>query len=185
VHGFIFTEIKKYVGEKLGRAAWPELLQRAGLGRREFENFLSYPDEEAVALVGAAAATTGLPADAILEDFGAFLGEDLVEIYRPLIDPAWRTLEFLANVEETIHHVVRSRNRQAAPPNLVCRRSGPHEVVIVYRSQRRLCALARGIVRGVAQQYGEQVEVREETCMHRGAPSCEIHVERRGGGAQK
>src|SRR5437867_2902721 len=33
------------------------------------------------------------------------------------------------------------------------------------RSERRMCGVAKGIIRGVAAHYGEQVEVEEESCM--------------------
>jgi hypothetical protein len=39
-----------------------------------------------------------------------------------------------------------------------------------------MCSLARGIAVGVAGHYGETIELDEETCMHRGDPSCRIRV---------
>ena len=45
MHGFIFYEIRKYVESKLGKETWLVLLEKAGLGRKEYENFLMYPDE--------------------------------------------------------------------------------------------------------------------------------------------
>ncbi|MCI0346838.1 MAG: heme NO-binding domain-containing protein [Chloroflexi bacterium] len=176
MHGFILAEIKKYVETKFDRKTWYALLERAGIPNREYTNFLEYPDGEAVAIVGVASEVTGLPPAAILEDFGAFLGADLLRIYRPLIHPGWRTLDFLAHIEETIHRVVRERNRNARPPALACRRTGADEVMILYTSGRKMCALARGIALGVAGHYGEQVALDEETCMHRGDPSCRIRV---------
>ncbi|HEX4953304.1 MAG TPA: heme NO-binding domain-containing protein [Thermoanaerobaculia bacterium] len=176
MHGFIISEIKKYVETKLGRDAWPALLEQAGLGKKEYENFLMYPDEEVVTMVVTASQITGLEVAVILEDFGLFIGGDLIRIYKPLLNPSWRTLDFLANVEDTIHHVVRTRNKQAKPPALVCSRTGPNEVTVVYRSARRMCALAKGIVRGVAGHYGETVEIREATCMTQGDPTCQIKV---------
>jgi hypothetical protein len=181
VHGFILSEIKKYVEAKFDRKTWYALLERAGIADREYTNFLEYPDGEAAAIVGVAAEVTGLPPAAILEDFGAFLGADLLRIYRPLIHPGWRTLDFLAHIEETIHRVVRERNRTARPPALACRREGADQVLIVYTSPRKLCAIARGIVHGVAGHYGEAVTIDEETCMHRGDASCRIRVIRAAG----
>lgn len=176
MHGFVLTEIQRYVESRFDRKTWYALLERAGFADREYVNFLEYSDEEAVRLVGTASAMTGMPAESILDDFGFFLGGDLLRIYRPLVDPSWGTLDFLANVERTIHHVVRDRNRQAKPPALVCRRLSPAEVMIVYTSPRKMCSLARGIVRGVAAHYGEDVELVEESCMHRGDAACNLRV---------
>ena len=183
MHGFIFAEMQKYVEVHFDRGTWFAILQKAGLSEKSYENFLDYKDEEAVAIVTTASEMTGKPAADILEDFGAFLGGDLVDVYRPIIDPTWKTLDFLANVEETIHHVVRSRNRKAKPPGLRCTRNGPNEVLIDYSSPRKLCALARGIARGVAAHYGEDVSIQEESCMHSGDPSCQIRVTQSSGSA--
>lgn len=175
VHGFIFSEVRKYVETKFDRETWLILLDKAGLGRKEYENFLSYPDGEVVGIVVAASELTGLPVPAILEDFGRFIGEDLLRIYRPLIDPQWRTLEFLLNIEQTIHHVVRTRNRQAQPPHLAATRTAQDEVTILYTSARKMSALGRGIVQGVAKHYGQEVEVQEVPLATDGS-RCEIRV---------
>src|SRR5687767_10942272 len=121
MHGLIFTELRDYVIAKLGGDAWPALLDRAKLGAKSYLNYREYPDDEVVLLVVTASEVTGLPAGTILEDFRAFPAPHLFRIYRPLIDPSWRTLEFIENTEATIPPVVRSRNSAAKPPTLRCR----------------------------------------------------------------
>lgn len=177
MHGFIFSEAKKFVTATHGVVAWFTILEKAGLGSKEFANYLEYPDEEIVRIVGVASEITQVSADAILDDFGAFLGEDLLEIYKPLTRPEWKTLDFLLQTEETIHHAVRTRNSQAKPPALAVSRLNESAVVVDYRSSRRLCSLAKGIARGVAKHYGEQVNVVDESCMLTGAEACRIRVE--------
>jgi hypothetical protein len=76
-------------------------------------------------------------------------------VYGPLLDSEWRTLDVIQHTEETIHRVVRMRQPGAAPPRLRVDRASPDEVAIHYDSPRRLCAVARGIVRGVAKHFGE------------------------------
>ena len=176
LHGFIYSEIKSYVEAKFDRKTWSEILRNAGLAEKEYANFLDYKDEEAVAIVTTASQMTGTPAADILEDFGVFLGGDLLRIYRPVINRNWRTLDFLANVEDTIHEIVRSRNQAAKPPALSCERISPNEVMIVYSSARKMCSLARGIARGVAEHYGDRIDITEDSCMHHGAPACKIRV---------
>ena len=156
MHGIIFAELKKYVQARHGDDTWKALLQRAGLGVSIYLPIREYPDEEVVAIVGAASEATGAPAGEILEDFGGFIAPDLLSMYRSLVKPEWRTLEFLENTEETIHRVVRIKDPSARPPELRCERVSEREVVIRYTSARRLCAVARGIVRGVAGHYGDR-----------------------------
>ncbi|MEM7480202.1 MAG: heme NO-binding domain-containing protein [Acidobacteriota bacterium] len=159
MHGFIFSEIQDYVSTKLGAETWKALLREAGLANRQYEKFIEYPDEEAVKIVMTASEMTSQPATAILEDFGRFLGPHLLKVYRPLINPSWKTLDFLEHTEETIHRVVRSRNRMAKPPALAWTRTGPEEVVLKYSSPRRMQHLAIGIAKGVADEYGDSLDV--------------------------
>jgi hypothetical protein len=176
VHGFILSEIRGYVTAKLGAESWKVLLKEAGLAGKEYVNYREYPDEEVVALVVTASRVTGLEVAAILEDFGVYLAADLMRIYRPVIQPQWKLLDFLDHVEQSVHDVVRSRNRQARPPGLRAVREAPDRVVVIYSSGRRLCALAVGIIRGLSAHYGEPIELDHEPCQQLGAPACHIGV---------
>jgi hypothetical protein len=176
VHGIIFSSLKKYATTRLGADAWTAVLREAGLGGRVYVSTGAYDDKEVVALVSAASKITGKPAQALLEDFGEFLVPDLLAIYRAMIRPAWRTLDLIENVENTIHTAIRLRDKDATPPTLAVTRTSPTEVVVVYSSSRRLCGVAKGIVRGVAKHYGERVTIAETSCMLRNDSSCRLSV---------
>ncbi len=176
MHGFILTAIRRFVTSNYGTVAWFSILDEAGLGSKEHVNHLQYPDEEVFKIVGAASKATKMPPGQIVESFGTFVGKDLLKIYRPLIDPSWKTLDFLLHTEETIHKVVRSRNTQARPPTLVFSRIDDNSVLLEYSSARKLCALARGIIRGVAEFYREEIEIDDQACMLQGDEECRIMV---------
>jgi predicted hydrocarbon binding protein len=80
----------------------------------------------------------------------------------------------IEKTEETIHHVVRVQTPGAKPPVLHTIRRSEDEVVLIYSSPRKLCALAIGIARGVAKHFNETIEITQTKCMHTGAPHCEI-----------
>jgi predicted hydrocarbon binding protein len=180
MHGLIFAELQKYVGKTLGETAWESLLAKAGLAGKLYMPVSTYPDAEAGALVSAASSITGLTADAILQDFGEFIAPDLLRMYGSLLNKEWRTLDILEHTEETIHRVVRVQNAGADPPKLVAKRSSESEVVITYTSGRKMCGVAKGIVRGIAKERGESVVISETTCMLRGGSRCELVVRRSG-----
>lgn len=176
MHGIIFAELRKYVDTKLGGSAWNKLLAEAGLKGRMYLPIQDYPDAEAVALVTTASTITGTPAPAILEDFGEFIAPSLLGMYRTLVQPEWKTLDVLQYTEDTIHKVVRARNPGARPAELSAERISPTELQLVYSSQRKLCPIARGIIKGLGNIFGEEVSVEETQCMHSGAPHCEMTV---------
>lgn len=178
MHGIIFAELEKYVQSKLGKGAWEKLLTASGLGFKMYLPLREYPDTEAVALVVAASKITGIEIPVILEDFGHFIAPDLLGMYRSVLKPEWKTLEVLEHTEEMIHKVVRIDKPGAKPPELRVKRLGPHEVHLTYNSARKMCPLAKGIIRGLGTHFAEKIAFDETACMHRGDPACEMSVKR-------
>ena len=174
MHGIIFNELRKFVNASVGDKGWETLLASANLEGSVYLASRSYPDEQVTALVGAASSITGTPAIELLEAFGQFIAPDLLAMFRSLIRSEWRTLDVLEKTEETIHKVVRIQYADAAPPYLRATRTAPDTVTILYNSPRRLCAVAKGIARGVAAHYRETIRLDEPTCMLLGASECKI-----------
>lgn len=179
MHGTIFSELEKFVGARLGNEAWTTLKTKAGLDAgKTYDPLATYPDAELTALVVTGSEITGIPIPALLEDFGEFIAPDLLEMYWGAIEPGWRTLDVIEHTESTIHTVVRMNQAGATPPYLHATRTAENEVTVVYTSARRLCAVARGITRGIAKHYNEAIDINDVTCMHRGDPECVIVVTR-------
>lgn len=176
MHGIIFAELKKFVVSQLGPDAWNRLLNQIGAPGKVHLPTQVYPDAELVALVKAASQVTGEEVPALLQAFGHYIAPDLLQLYRAQVNPAWKTLDLLEHTEETIHRVVRLRDPNAKPPQLVVRREGPASVVIRYTSPRKLCDVAKGITLGVAEHYGETVTISDDRCMLKGDDACVIRV---------
>ena len=174
MHGIIFQELRKYANTAYGEKTWETLLAAAGLKGSTYLASRSYPDEQVLAIVDAASGATGVPKLQLLEQFGEFVAPDLLAMFRSLIKSEWRTLDVLENTEEAIHKVVRLQFADAAPPYLHATRTSPDEVLIVYTSPRRLCAIAIGIARGIAAHYREPVVIRQNACMLNGDADCRI-----------
>lgn len=175
MHGIIFSELRKYVEAKAGEGGWDAITAKAGLGTNLYTAFGQYPDSEVVALVNAASSITGRPVNAILEDFGEFIAPSLVGMYGHLLDRSWKTLDVLEHTENTVHAVVRVQNKGAAPPKLKINRLSREEAVLIYDSPRKMCAVAKGIARGVGKHFKENILISEPKCMNKGAAHCEIH----------
>lgn len=178
MHGIVFVELNQYVKQRLGAPAWKQILRTADLEHRVYFALDTYPDGEMQALVPAIAGRMGLSADKVMEEFGEFIAPTMLRMYSSLLNPQWKTLDVLEHTEDTIHRVVRMREKNALPPELECSRSGPAHVIVKYSSGRRMCAVAKGIVRGVARHFGEVIEIQESMCMQLGANQCQIHVRR-------
>lgn len=176
MHGMIFGELKKFVDSNLGGDSWVTLLDKAGLDKRVYIPVKEYPDKEAVQLVVTASEITGIKIPDLLRTFGKYMVPDLLLLFRRQIQPDWNLMDLYAQIEDTIHNVVRLRNPGAKPPQLRVERKSPEEVVIFYSSSRRMCALGIGLIQGIAETFGESVDINESTCMHKGDACCTIAV---------
>lgn len=178
MQGIIFEQLREYVWRRHGAGTWSELLGEAAPQRRFYAPDTGYPDEELEALLAAAARKTEKSRSELLHDFGVFIAPTLLELYRPLISPEWGLLDFLEHIEETIHHVVRLDDPNAAPPRLRVERPSEERVLIRYDSERNMCDLGRGIVEGLQREYRQVVLIDELTCMKKGDSECTIEVTR-------
>ncbi len=161
MHGIIHVELKKYVETNHGSDVWTAVLKEAGLSNKTYMTIITYSDEEALAIVNAASSLTHTPAEHILEDFGEFIAPDLMSMYWSLIKPEWKTMEMLLYTEETIHRVVRQKNPGAGPPRLQFEAQDSNTLKFTYTSPRQMSAVAKGIIKGVAKHYGENVTIQE------------------------
>ena len=176
MHGLVTTALKRYLVRRLGSVVWNRLLVDQNLAQRDYVPRGTYPDREVIGLVSGAASVTCTPMQELLEDFGRCLVPELLKSFGALINPSWRTLDVIEHSDATIHRAVRLREPDASPPRLALTRSGPDEVVVEYSSARGLCSLAKGIIRGIADHFGDKVSIEEPSCRGHGSPCCVILV---------
>lgn len=174
--GIIFDELEKYVGREHGAAGLSQMHGLTGRGEGAYQLDRSYPDQELQLIVKGLSEATGRAPEMLLESFAEAMVPGLLEVYGILVNPRWSFLDLLVNTEGVIHKGVRLSAQSANPPAIQAERSGHEAVTIVYRSQRRLCSVAKGIVRGAANHYGVSITMVEDQCMHRGDPECVIKV---------
>lgn len=177
MHGLIFFFLQKFIAAPPSGGASPPWDGRTGPISRPptAERYLPsgvYPDEAAVAMLGAIADASGESLPDVVERFGEFLAPHLLKVAGTAVDPAWTLLDLIEQTEEIIHSLVRAKNPGAKPPVLETIRHDTRELHLVYTSARRLCRLAQGLIRGMARHYGEAVEIEETSCMLRGDPFC-------------
>lgn len=162
MHGIIHYELRKFVEHLYGGFdTWEALLTSANLADELYLPNGVYPDEHIVKILVAASQATGKSIDTLQREFGEFIVPSLVKTYGTYINREWNILDFLENVEHTIHAAVRRGNPGAAPPQLAVTRTGTDEVVIKYGSPRRMFGILHGILNGVAKHYRTAIRIEE------------------------
>lgn len=174
--GVIFFILQNHMEKMLGPSSWERIVSLANVPATAYSPVAEYPDGEATALIAAASQLAGKSLGDFFEEFGAALAPELLAMYPATVHPEWKTLDLVVNAEEVIHSVVRRRNPLAKPPVLRCARYSTDEVRLVYASPRKLCRIAKGIIRGVARHYREEVSITDESCMNDGDPFCAIQI---------
>lgn len=181
MYGVIFDMLRSYVIERHGgRATWDALLDEAGIGYKVYFPVAQYPDEEIVKLATTASQMLKVPLPAVLEDFGKFVGPSLVTYYEMFVKPDWRTFEVLENASAKIHDAIHRYNPKRNPPELRATRIDDRHLKLTYQSDRKLCFVAKGIILGLSDKFGERIEVRETQCMHNGAQRCHFEITHHG-----
>jgi predicted hydrocarbon binding protein len=177
VHGAVHAEFQRYAVDRIGLAAWRQVVKSAGLAETPGSaTAATYPDEDLLALLLAFGQFTDDPVDRILTDFGRAILPVLFDTYSAFVDSRWDAADLLENLERVIHRTVRLQDPAATPPHLKVERPGHDVVVIHYTSARRMCAFGKGLIDGLASLYGQPAAIDELFCMHRGDEACVLRV---------
>jgi len=178
MHGTIFCVTKKFVESNYGEKTWLDLLEQAGCPGMQFSPVQIYPDEYIGGIVGAACKALKVEPAPLLRELGKFAAAELINFANHLLHPSWKTFEVLTNVETLIHTTIKFQNSKAQPANIQAFRVGENEIEVVYTSRRGLCALAHGIIEGIADYYEEAMTVEQITCTKDSNAFCTFSVKR-------
>jgi hypothetical protein len=170
VKGIIFNLVEEVVAGTYGEDAWDDILDSAGVDGA-YTSLGSYPDEDLWRLVEAASVRLEADPQDVIRALGQGAIPLLAQRYPGFFEHS-STKSFLLTLNDIIHPEVRKLYPGADVPVFDFPPSGEDELLMGYRSTRRLCALAEGFILGAAAHFGERVQVEQPQCMLRGAESC-------------
>ncbi len=175
--GFIFFEFKQYVLKRYDYAMWERVTEQVHVSsQKTYKNNESYSDDELLGMIGILANETNQTINEVEEDLGVFLAPFLIRITSHMIDPNWGLLELLLHTQGVIHARLAKSIAASTTPFLDISQTGSSEVTIIYRSPRRMCSLAKGLLKGMSALYHSPISIEEPSCMHRGDSQCMLKV---------
>jgi hypothetical protein len=174
--GIVFNLLSEMVEEKFGLQAWDAVLDKAG-SEGLYVATETYADEELLALVAAGSELTGIPANDLVRAFGQFMIPRFAEHYSVFFEGHANLKEFLLTVDSVIHVEVRKLYPEAGLPEFTYDDGRPDKLTMMYRSPRKLCALAEGLIEGSAAHFDQPCTIYHEVCMHKGADHCALELE--------
>ena len=171
--GIVFNVLEHVVVAEHGEDTWDALLDAAGL-EGAWTALGSYDDAELLAIVGAASAALGLPPAEVVRWFGRSALPVFAAKYPHFFTPHDSARGLVLALNAIVHPEVRKLYPGASVPEFALTPLEPRGLEMGYRSDRKLCAFAVGLVEGSAVHYGEQVAIEHPSCMLEGDEACRL-----------
>jgi len=172
--GVIFNAVERAVVATMGTDAWDDLLDLAD-SDGVYTALGTYPDDELIALVMAAAEMTGHDPEDVLRLIGRHSIEHLVDQMSEHVDRDGHVFDFLGSVHSLIHMEVKKLDPDARPPAILPNQLAEDLLELSYRSERGLSPLAEGLIVGSGDLFAQPVEVSVPDSVQRDGETV-IHV---------
>lgn len=177
--GLIFLTWEKYLAERFGeplvqryRGAMGEAAAMALVAGRYYDDALLVKGVET------ASQLAQIPMDVLLREYGRYyiMNGLTGKLCSYLLTGVHSGRELLLAMRDS-HARLRTAFEGATPPAFEYAPSpDPQTVVLLYRSERRLCSVLQGSIEGAALRYNEGAQIVERTCMNRGDAVCRFEV---------
>lgn len=174
--GVFFVQLQNYISNKFGKSVWINLINGAGISETQlYFSHQQYSEEEFFKLLGAAISVTKISFDRFLGDFGETLAPLFFQIYGPVINKDWKTLDVIERLEDFNQNILQSGDDKLNCGKFICKRI-ENRVDIRYSSPRKMCFFAVGLMKGFAKHYNEKIIIKHTQCIFENAPECHFQV---------
>lgn len=162
--GIVFTEFLEFVEDQMGADMVDAIIDDCELSTGgAYTSVGTYPFSELRDLLMALVARSGADPAALLRGFGHKLCTTFTAGYGQYFDAARSLFDFLASIDDHIHVEVRKLYPDAELPSMRIAERSADRLLLDYRSDRGLEALAEGLIQATSDYYREPVDVSCET----------------------
>lgn len=175
--GVVFNLFEDFVIENWGEETYEEVLSASKLETTEpFVGPGTYPDSDLVEMLTQACGKLGVePADA-LRAFGKFCFPKLAEMGKVFLEGHTHPKTFLKSVHDVIHVEVRKIYQHANPPEFTYEDPADDSLVMMYRSNRKLCAFMEGLLEATGDHFGVSINYEKTSCQLSGDERCSYNM---------
>ena len=159
--GEIFNILEEYVIENWGVEAFEKLYASVHdqlITKEPFVGPGTYPDQDFLTIVQEALELTGMEAQKMHHDFGAFALPHLLKKGAALVADFKHPKELLLAVHDVIHIEVKKIYTDATPPNFYYEDPAPDQLVMTYESKRKLFDFFEGLIHGLAKHFDMKID---------------------------
>ncbi|TQV73778.1 guanylate cyclase [Aliikangiella marina] len=177
MQGLIYTILADMVIDMKGIPFWNEVIRESNVASKgAYTTGVQYDDEELFAIVEYLEKALELPQAEIIKLYGVHLFPILLE-KMPVGSLEMSSMKrFLLQIDEVIHKEVKRVNPDVYLPEFQYIDPGKDELVMLYRSKRKLCPLSEGLIIGAGKHFNTEVTINHPICMHDGADHCRLEI---------
>jgi hypothetical protein len=156
--GIVFTEFLDFVEDQMGADMVDAIIDDCELSTGgAYTSVGTYPFSELRDLLMAVVKRSGADPSDLLRGFGHKLCTTFTTGYGRYFDQAASLFDFLASIDAHIHVEVRKLYPDAELPSMHIAGRSEHQMLLDYRSERGLEALAEGLIQATSVYYREPV----------------------------
>ncbi|MDG1333244.1 MAG: heme NO-binding domain-containing protein [Crocinitomicaceae bacterium] len=157
--GIVFTEFMEMVESKFDEDMLEGIIDDAGVSG-VYTSIGTYPHTDMIQLVMALSSKSGIEIPELLRVFGGYLFSSFTRLYPHFFEDIDNSFDFLQQVEGFIHVQVKKIYPNAELPRFETKRLNPSELQMIYYSDRRMGALAVGLIQGCMEHFKDDGEVK-------------------------
>lgn len=175
--GIVFTTFNDMVEKEIGIETWNAILDSVNPESEGiYTSVEDFPDEELFAMVSDLSNRTGTPVADLLKAFGQYLFHVLAMKHSVFVEEEPSFLDFLKSIDDVIHKEVEKLYPNPNLPTLSWEQLDENSLELYYRSPRKLCHLADGLIKGAGEQYKTKFTMEHSPCMHDGSDHCRFRI---------
>ncbi len=175
--GIIFSIFNEMIEEKFGLAMWDRMIEETKpISKGVYTSGQTYNESELFSYVGFLSKITNKAGQELVRSFGSFMATKLPRIY-PEFYTKKTFKEFLKSIDSVIHVEVKKLYPGANLPSFSYEDPAPNKLIMIYKSPRKLCHLAEGLIAGSAQHYQTSYLMKQSQCLHKNDPHCRFEID--------
>lgn len=161
--GIIFREFLAMVELKFGYELVDEILLTTSLkSNGVYTSTGIYNHSELFILGNALSEKTGIPLQQLFLLFGNHVFSVFTHSFSHLISPYNNPFQFLASIENTIHVEVLKLYPEAELPSFKAKMKNENEMIMMYKSTRKMADFAEGLIIGCFNYYKIGVTIKKQ-----------------------
>lgn len=173
--GVYFSGLHSFITEYYGQDVWDQIVSEDLENRIQYGKSENDFDDQLVIVISQLADNVGESPTALIKSFGRHLLPELLEFMPEARQGGMTFRSFMISIDRVIHKDIQRLYPEIRIPQIEFIQEA-NQLTMFYRSERKLCYLAEGLIEGAAEFFQASIELRHPICMHQGASYCEIEI---------